>query len=84
MEEIEGDEDEEEELDLTPAEIYKKAGLTLLAGTLLVAVFADPMVCVREDTYIVREDTYIVREDTYIATYKATYMATYRDTYIAT
>eukprot|EP00802_Teleaulax_amphioxeia_P006748 Tamp_06753.p1 GENE.Tamp_06753~~Tamp_06753.p1 ORF type:complete len:742 (+),score=146.07 Tamp_06753:3-2228(+) len=44
VEEIEGDEDEEEELDLTPAEIYKKAGLTLLAGTLLVAVFADPMV----------------------------------------
>jgi hypothetical protein len=32
VEEIEGEE-EEEIIDLTPQEIYKKAGLTLLAGT---------------------------------------------------
>lgn len=43
VEEIEGEE-EEEIIDLTPQEIYKKAGLTLLAGTLIIAVFADPMV----------------------------------------
>jgi len=38
VEEIEGDE-EEEAVQLTASEIYKKAGLTLLAGTALVCGF---------------------------------------------
>ena len=38
VEEIEGDE-EEEAIQLTASEIYKKAGLTLLAGTALVCGF---------------------------------------------
>ena len=43
VEEIEG-EDEEEAIQLTESEIFKKAGLLLLTGTALVAAFADPMV----------------------------------------